>query len=297
MWSQVVEEVLARTARHGSGAWNVAVVGAVLLAVLVLAGMELGAREGGAAGGGCAAPAPETGGLRRVALAGCLAAGVLGAAVGAAALPVLLRLPGALLGHGGARVLSGDRMAIGAIVGFAAAAALAGRAAGLGAWRALDRLAASLGALVVGGRIGCFLEGCDFGVVTAAPWGVRYPAGSFAFEHQLAHGLVRAGDAAALPVWPVQLFEAAVGVVMIGAALRARRHARGRSAGRRPDGGVLRLVVFVYAIGRIGAEVLRGDERGALGALSLPQWLCLAMLAWCASGWLEARGQATASAP
>ena len=53
------------------------------------------------------------------------------------------------------------------------------RRANLLVWRAADAAAPSM-ALGIGiGRIGCFLNGCCFGLPTHLPWGVRFPAGSY----------------------------------------------------------------------------------------------------------------------
>lgn len=257
-----VFEVLSHTANHQGEAWRIAVaIGGVAAMVPLLA--SRGAR----------------GERRRGVL--CYLGGLFGAVTGATLLPMVLRLPVALNTFDFHSLFVGDRMAIGALVGFALVATWAAGRVGLERWRALDRLAPSMGALVIFGRIGCFLEGCDFGAITGVPWGVAYPAGSHAFEHQLARGLVRATDGAALPVHPAQLYEVVVGVAMIAAAWWIGRRA-GRD-GWSGHGWAFRTAIVVYAVGRIFVEISRGDARGALGPLSLPQCLCIALLAWCAA--------------
>ena len=226
-----------------------------------------------------------------------LAIGVAAAALGAAALPMVLRLPAAIATKDAAPLWIGDRMAIGALIGFALAVAGAARIRGLSPARALDRLAAPMGVLVAVGRIGCFLEGCDFGAVTGVPWAVTYPAGSYAFEAQLAHGLVRAADVTARPVHPTQIYESLVGASMIAAALLVARAQARRSAGVGPsviasagdrsalgEGAAFRAALAIYGAGRFVVEIYRGDDRGALGPLSTPQWMALALVAWAASG-------------
>ncbi len=53
------------------------------------------------------------------------------------------------------------------------------RRAKLSVWRIADSAAPAM-ALGIGiGRIGCFLNGCCFGLPTGAPWGVRFPTGSY----------------------------------------------------------------------------------------------------------------------
>ena len=54
-------------------------------------------------------------------------------------------------------------------------------------------------------RVGCFLNGCCFGQVTHAPWGVRFPTLSFAHQYQIMHGL--SNIFVVLPVHPTQIYE------------------------------------------------------------------------------------------
>lgn len=261
--------VLAITASHRAHAWHACVIAGSILAFVPV--------------------------RRSRAHAILLASGILGAAIGATILPALLRAPAAIATWSPGPLLVGDRMAFGALGGFALAVAIAAR------WRArsgapatgsalpaLDALSPSMGVLVAAGRVGCFLEGCDFGAPASLAWAVRYPIESHAFAHQLARGLVRPTDGASLPVHPAQLYEALVGAAMIAVAI-AMLHAKGRDPrGRRAaEGAVLRATLAVYAAGRLVVEMARGDDRGALGPLSVPQWIAIATLAWCAAGLLD----------
>jgi len=277
--------VLAITATHRAHAWDVCV--------------GLGA---------LAAFAPVMRSKKEAAL---VAGGLAGAAIGATVLPMLLRLPAVIATRSAAPLFVGDRMAIGALLGFAAVVAILARRSGKegaptsygapraffvrrapsvsmgpqaapnpGALRALDAVAPSLGVIVALGRVGCFLEGCDFGTPSSVAWAVRYPVGSHAFGHQLARGLVGASDEGSLPVHPAQLYEAIVGVAMIGIALAMRRSGRAR------EGAIFRATIATYAVGRFVVELFRGDDRGALGPFSVPQWMAIALLAWCAAGLL-----------
>ncbi|MHC4423124.1 MAG: prolipoprotein diacylglyceryl transferase [Planctomycetota bacterium] len=51
--------------------------------------------------------------------------------------------------------------------------------------RYLDILAIGLMLALVFGRIGCFLNGCCFGIPTNLPWAVRFPYGSHAYRSQV----------------------------------------------------------------------------------------------------------------
>lgn len=253
--------VLAITATHRAHAWDVCV-----------------------ALGALAAFAPV---WRRKKEATLVAAGLVGAAIGATVLPMLLRLPAVIATRSAGPLLVGDRMAIGALLGFAGAVAILAR--GVERARMLDAIAPSLGVIVIFGRVGCFLEGCDFGAPSSVPWAVRYPADSHAFGRELAQGLVRATDGASLAVHPAQLYEALVGAAMIAVAIAVRRAKP--PAG---DGAIFRATIATYAAGRFVVELFRGDERGSLGPLSMPQWMTIALLAWCAAGLAGAGRSSTA---
>jgi prolipoprotein diacylglyceryl transferase len=81
----------------------------------------------------------------------------------------------------------------------------------------LDAVAAYVPIGMAFGRLGCFLNGCCYGAVCSSsfPLGLTFPKenkpGAFspAFEEQLRQGLIVEGDAAPLPVYPAQLYEAA----------------------------------------------------------------------------------------
>jgi phosphatidylglycerol---prolipoprotein diacylglyceryl transferase len=73
-------------------------------------------------------------------------------------------------------------------------------------WELADCVAIALGIGIVIIRVGCFANGCCFGVETELPWGVVYPQGSPAHLHQIA------GDPIAMfhecrPVHPTQIYE------------------------------------------------------------------------------------------
>lgn len=74
-------------------------------------------------------------------------------------------------------------------------------------------------------RIGCFLRGCCFGARTDGAFGVAFPAGSLAFEHQLLQHDIGWRAEQALPVHPLELYFAAVGLVMFLLGLRWQRRA------------------------------------------------------------------------
>jgi phosphatidylglycerol:prolipoprotein diacylglycerol transferase len=58
-------------------------------------------------------------------------------------------------------------------------------------------------------RIGCFLNGCCYGVSSSGPFAVTFPRASFAFQDQVARGLLASSALRSLPVHPVQLYSSA----------------------------------------------------------------------------------------
>jgi phosphatidylglycerol:prolipoprotein diacylglycerol transferase len=125
-------------------------------------------------------------------------------------------------------------------------------------------------------RVGCFLAGCCWGDLSAHPelfvLGVSYPPGSLPYDYQAFLGLLPAGSAASLPVYPVQLYELSL---VLGAAL-----ALGRTpAGSLAPGAVALWCTIVYATIRIGTEFLRGDVVISWMNLTSVQWQCLVITA------------------
>ena len=134
----------------------------------------------------------------------------------------------------------------------------------------LDRITVVLGVTFLFVRAGCFLAGCDYGLPTAGPLGVRFPAGSPAAIDHAALGWVRAG-APSLPVHATQLYEGLVGVLATAVAHRWLRR------GER-DGRAFLAWIMVYAAGRFTIELLRGDaERGVYLGLSTAQLVSIAL--------------------
>jgi phosphatidylglycerol:prolipoprotein diacylglycerol transferase len=93
------------------------------------------------------------------------------------------------------------------------------------------------------GRIGCFFNGCCFGLPTHVPWGVRFPEGSLA-------GYVFAGAC----VHPTQLYEAGFMVLLFGGLMLYDRRPH-------PTGRLTGLFLLLYGIGRFFIEQLRWYER------------------------------------
>ena len=135
-----------------------------------------------------------------------------------------------------------------------------------------DMAAIPMGVALLFARIGCFLGGCDYGKVTNVPWAVRFPAGSAAWRDHLQSGLLPPERAESLAVHPTQLYEALLGLVIVGvAAWAARRKWR--------EGRVFLAAAATYAMGRIVVEVFRADlGRGIYFGLSSGQIFSICVL-------------------
>ncbi|MGB5449788.1 MAG: prolipoprotein diacylglyceryl transferase family protein [Woeseiaceae bacterium] len=139
-------------------------------------------------------------------------------------------------------------------------------------------------------RIGCFLAGCCWGDIVSnehspnfasqvqtLPFlsglstGVSYPPGSLPYQQHLALDLIEPNALASLPVYPVQLYEGALLLVLLLALWRF--------PWRRFPAGVLAVVVVcAYAFLRFFIEYLRADGPVVLGNMTVTQLQCLFLL-------------------
>ena len=122
------------------------------------------------------------------------------------------------------------------------------------------------------GRLGCFLNGCCFGKVCSPdyPLGVVFPLESNARASQLARGLV-GPESAALPVHPVQLYQAGHDFLMFALLLVFLR------LPGTPKGAGMPLLFVLYGIGRFVLEGFRGDHDLTRTGLTLSQNLSIAL--------------------
>ena len=139
----------------------------------------------------------------------------------------------------------------------------------------LDFLDFLVTALPIGhamGRVGCFLEGCCFGARTDGPLGVVYPVGSHAWGQQVAEGLISPASPP-LPLYPSQLFEAALLVVLYAALFL--HYPR-----RKVPGGQVAIYAISYAVVRFVIEMFRSDERAHVGPFTISQFISLLLFAF-----------------
>lgn len=133
-------------------------------------------------------------------------------------------------------------------------------------------------------RLGCFLNGCCWGMPSALPWAVTYPQNSLVFRRQVEDGLVTRADAFPLPVHPSQLYESAVlfGLFFLLRYCSTLPHR---------TGALLLAYPAFYGAGRFFLEFFRGDVGRGWLALTTSQFVALGLVAFglCALAWLYLR--------
>lgn len=134
------------------------------------------------------------------------------------------------------------------------------------------------------GRWNCLLAGDDFGRVTTAWWGIRYPAGSLPWIAHRRRGLIDGNAAWSLPVHPNQIVQSLTSlVVFVMVSLYWYRH-------REQPGRTTAVFLMLYGGARFFVEFLRDpDGGGAVGLLSHSQYMCLAFVATGVTIWLWPR--------
>lgn len=200
----------------------------------------------------------------RTRLLGLMAAAIVATLLGARLHYVLLG-PDLLWSSGWRALLlplpegAGLRITGGLLAGAVVIGTLGPRATGrrLGRAEIADVLVPLAGVAIAIGRLGCFAEGCCFGIPCAAPWCVRFASWTPAWWSHVAQGLIAGSDDASLPVHPVQLYLGASGIV---ATLTSRL---GVFRGNGRDGARALGFVLLLAVLRAAIEPLRETRFGA----------------------------------
>lgn len=165
----------------------------------------------------------------------------------------------------------------------------------------LDTIAPALALGIALGRVGCFLNGCCYGDVCDAGWGVRFPPGSPPWFNQVTdeynrptdrlipgvtpamvvearQGHVPAGAPWSQPVHPTQLYSAVDALVLMTLLLAYYPL-------RRRDGEVMALLMIVYPITRFLIEYLRNDEAAFFAGLTISQNISVLILLFGLAFW------------
>ncbi len=163
--------------------------------------------------------------------------------------------------------VAGPKTLYGAVV-FLPIGALASAGDGVSVRRAVDAYAPTLMAVMGAARVGCFLQGCCYGICTST-FGLTYAPGSVVYFHHLHDGTIAEG-ARSLAVVPTQALAAVTLFALAGWSYRRLR---------RGAHGVLVDSVASYSVFRLLIELVRADpDRNVYGWLSTSQWIAVAIL-------------------
>jgi len=210
--------------------------------------------------------------------------GLIGGTIVAMFMPMDHMVAGEAMNHG-IRIRLFGMLSTGAIAVF-----VYSRIAHLSFRRLLDIFALPTLAGLMIHRIGCYIAGCCWGDVVSHEHasafatqvqttsflnglvqGVQYPVGSLPYEQHLAMDMIGPGALASLPVYPVQLYEAGLLLVLILVLMRVpwRQCTRGTLAV---------LTVCAYALMRFFIEYLRADGHIVLADLTITQLQCIILM-------------------
>lgn len=120
------------------------------------------------------------------------------------------------------------------------------------------------------GRIGCFLNGCCFGLPTKVPWGMVFPKGSLAYEFFPWRHL-----------HPTQLYSSFSVLIIFGLVLLVFRF-------KKFDGQVFLSGLILYSIYRFIVEFFRFSPIHWAG-LTPSQWIVMITFALAVYGWFYLR--------
>ncbi|MDR0850898.1 MAG: prolipoprotein diacylglyceryl transferase [Clostridiales Family XIII bacterium] len=155
-------------------------------------------------------------------------------------------------------LLKGGYVFFGGLAGGIAGAYIYARQYKVDFWDLAETLTPGIPLVHAFGRIGCFCAGCCYGVPVDPPLGMLF------------------NDSPITPhdiyLLPIQLIESAFNFALFALIFVVSRK-------RRPKKDLLCLYLTVYSVGRFIIEFFRYDAaRGALGALSTSQWICIVTL-------------------
>lgn len=140
----------------------------------------------------------------------------------------------------------------GGIIALVLAAPWACRQLGVPIGRYSDVLAAACGVGIAAARLGCFLQGCCYGIVCQHAWCIAFPAGSQAHEMHKRAGLLPPGIEGSLPVHPLQIYFLIAALAIAAIALWLIRH-------KQFDGEAALVSLVLFSATTSGLEFLRHD--------------------------------------
>jgi phosphatidylglycerol:prolipoprotein diacylglycerol transferase len=186
------------------------------------------------------------------------------------------------------RFWSGGQAQYGGLIAGAAAVLLFLKVRKISLLAYADAIAPAVALGVAIGRIGCFLNGDDFGSLSRLPWSVRFPPGTEAFADHLTRGWIGAADALSLPVHPIQLYAALAWLGFFAILV-------GYHSGQ--PGFRLALFAILQGLGRFVEQFFRGDFQPVLGPLSLTQVISLLLIVVGTGLWLYQKREKFVGSP
>lgn len=151
---------------------------------------------------------------------------------------------------------------VGAIIAVGCGMSFVGSVKHVPVWKMVDILVPYVGISFILARIGCFLSGCCFGVITQMLWGVRFPLFSDAHMFQLAHG--QTNLLISKPVHPTQLYE------IIGICIGMIVALRSRSSKRFQPGDTMVVFAGIYFVTRFVTHFFRAYPNSFTTAYLFP---------------------------
>ncbi len=139
-------------------------------------------------------------------------------------------------------------------------------------WKYADIIAPSLAFGYGIARIGCFLNGCCFGVVSEK-CGIRFPALNMppVYLRQLQDGLIAPGSPYTLPVIPTQIYASLSGFLIFLILIRLKKY-------KKYEGFIFLNLLLLYSLYRFIIEFFRFYESGYLFLnLTVGQVICIGL--------------------
>ncbi len=128
-------------------------------------------------------------------------------------------------------------------------------------------------------RVGCFINGDDFGVTANIPWSVSFIEGTVAFNTHLERGWVDGDMGVSLPVHPTQLYSAMIGL-LIFIVLIVKRSPRW-------PGESLTIALLIYGFTRFFIQFYRDDHWAGGEVIDQAQWFSLLFITLGISLWVN----------
>lgn len=141
-------------------------------------------------------------------------------------------------------------------------------------WKTADILSPALALGIALGRIGCFLNGCCYGLISEK-WGVSFPARDNppAFAQQAFDGLIQPTAKCSLPVIPTQIYSALAALVIFFILLALEKK-------KNFNGFLFWVFILLYSLSRFVIEGFRYYEKNffVFGSLTISQAISIILV-------------------